>query len=73
MGFSRCDSVFSLALPFSDSLDEMGSHTSVELDCRMDLKLSWVVSRLIIRPMNPGVGYTVKPNCENPRLGLGIP
>ena len=25
MGFSRCDSVFRLALPFPDSFDEMGS------------------------------------------------
>ena len=40
MGFSKCDSVFSLALPFPNSLDEMGSHTLVELDCRMDSKLS---------------------------------
>ena len=31
-----------LALPFPDSLDEMGSHTSVELDCQMDSKLSGV-------------------------------
>ena len=42
MGFTRCDSVFSLALPFLDSLDKMGSHTSVELDCRADSKLSGV-------------------------------
>ena len=25
MGFSRCDSIFSLAFPFPDSFDEMGS------------------------------------------------
>ena len=42
MGFSRCDNVFSLALPFPHRLDEMGSHTSVELDYRMDSKLSGV-------------------------------
>jgi len=42
MGFSRCDSVFSLALPFPYSLDEIGSHTSVELYYRMDSKLSGV-------------------------------
>jgi len=24
MGFSRCDSIFSLALPFTNSFDEMG-------------------------------------------------
>ena len=42
MGFSRCDSVFGLALPIPNSLDEMGSHTSIELDCRMDSKLSGV-------------------------------
>ena len=33
---------FSLALSFPDSLDEMGSHTSVELDCEIDLNLSGV-------------------------------
>ena len=42
MGFSKCDSVFSLSFSFLDGLDEMGSHTSVELDCRMDSKLSGV-------------------------------
>ena len=42
MGFFRCDSVFTLALQFVDNLDEMGSHTSVELDCQMDSKLSEV-------------------------------
>ena len=42
IGFARCDNVFSLALPFPDSLDEMGSHTLVELDCQMDSKLSEV-------------------------------
>ena len=25
MGFSRCDNIFSLALPFPDNFDEMGS------------------------------------------------
>jgi len=42
MGFPRCDSVFSLALLFADTLDEMGSHTSIELYCWMDWKLSGV-------------------------------
>ena len=42
MGFSTCYNIFSLAFPFTDNLDEMGSHTSVELDCQMDSKLSGV-------------------------------
>ena len=42
MGFSKCESVFNLAFPFPNSLDEMCSHTSVELDCQMDLKPSGV-------------------------------
>ena len=33
---------FNLALPFMDNIYEMGSHTSVELDCWMDSKLSEV-------------------------------
>ena len=41
-GFSKCDSVFSLALPFMDRLDEMGFHILVELNCWMDSKLSEV-------------------------------
>jgi len=40
MAFSMCDSVFNLALPFLDILDEMGCHTAVEMDCRMDSKVS---------------------------------
>ena len=42
MGFSRCDSVFNLPFPFSDSLDEMGFHVWIELDFHMDSKLSEV-------------------------------
>ena len=42
MGFSRCDSVFSLALQFLDNLDEMGSHILDEMDFQMDSKLSEV-------------------------------
>ena len=42
MGFSRCDNVFSLDLPFLDSHGVMGSHFLVEMDSQMDLKLSEV-------------------------------
>ena len=42
MGFAKCDSVFKLALPFPDGLDEMGSHIWLSWDGRMDLKLSGV-------------------------------
>ena len=42
MGFSMCESFFRLAFPFLDSLDEMGSHTMVELDCQMESNLSGV-------------------------------
>ena len=42
MSFARCDSVFSLAFPFPYSLDEMGSHTSVELDGQIGFELSGV-------------------------------
>ena len=45
MGFSRCDSGFSLALPFLDSHGVLGFFYLVDLDCRMVLKLSGVVSR----------------------------
>ena len=31
---------FNLAFPFQDSLEVMGSHVLVELDCGMDSKLS---------------------------------
>jgi len=42
MGFSRCDSVFSLAFPFPDSDGVMQFSCLGELDCQMDLKLSEV-------------------------------
>ena len=41
MGFSRCDSVFSLALPFLYSFDEMGSHTLVDMDDRIGFEVEW--------------------------------
>jgi hypothetical protein len=45
MGFSRCDSVFSLAFPFLDSHGVMGFFYLVELWIfQMVLKLSEVVS-----------------------------
>jgi len=34
--------LFNLVFPFLDSLEVMGSHVLVELDCRMDSKLSEV-------------------------------
>lgn len=40
--FPSAKLLFSLAFPFPHNLDEMGSHTSVELDCRMDSKLGGV-------------------------------
>ena len=40
MRFSKCDIFFSLAFPIPGRLNEMGSHTSVELDFPMDSKLS---------------------------------
>lgn len=42
MDFAKCDSIFSLALPFLDSLDEMDSHNSFELYLWMDSKLGEV-------------------------------
>ena len=42
MAFAKCDSIFSLAMPYQDSLDEMGCHTSIELDHQMNSKLSGV-------------------------------
>jgi len=38
---------FSPALPFLDNHGVMGSHVLVELDCRMDSKLSGVDLRMI--------------------------
>jgi len=40
MGISRCSSVFILSLQFLDRLNDMGSHTSIEVDCQMDSNLS---------------------------------
>jgi len=42
IGFTRCDIIFSLAFPFPDNLDEMGYHTSVQLDFQMNSRLSEV-------------------------------
>ena len=42
MGFSRCNNVLGLALPFLDSHGVMGFSFLVEMDCQTDLKLSEV-------------------------------
>ena len=44
MGFSRCDSGFNFSLPFSDNHVVMGLFHFIELDCRMVLESSEVVS-----------------------------
>jgi len=41
MGFSRCDNVFSLALPFPDSFDEMGSLMRFMWDGRIGFYVEW--------------------------------
>ena len=41
MGFSRCDSIFSLALPFPDSFDEMGSLIWFMWDGRIRFEVEW--------------------------------
>ncbi len=40
MDFARCNNVFSLASPFPDGHGVVGSHVLVELDYRMDSKMS---------------------------------
>ena len=41
MGFSRCDSIFSLALPFPGSFDEMGSLMRFVGDGRIGFEAEW--------------------------------
>ena len=41
MGFSRCDSIFSLALPFPNSFDEMGYLMHFVGDGRIGCKAEW--------------------------------
>jgi len=41
MGFSRCDSIFSLAFPFPHSLDEMGSLIQHMRDGRIGFEVEW--------------------------------
>ena len=50
MGFSKCDSVFSLAFLFPDSHGVMGFFYLVELDYWMVSKLSGVVSGKFSKP-----------------------
>ena len=37
----------------------------VDLDWKINLKLSGVVLGLFTRPRNPKMGYTVKPECKH--------
>jgi len=39
MGFSRCDSIFDLALPFLDSFDDMGSLIQFMWDDRIGFEV----------------------------------
>ena len=48
MGFSRCDNVFSLAFPFLDSHGVLELSCLVQLDFRIDLKLSEVDLQMIM-------------------------
>ena len=41
MGFSMCDSIFSLALPFSDSFDEMDSLMRFVGDDQIGFEAEW--------------------------------
>jgi len=41
MGFSRCKSIFSLALPFPNSFDEMGSLMCFVGDGRVRFEVEW--------------------------------
>ena len=41
MGFSRCDGIFGLALPFVDSFDEMGSLMWFVWDRRIGIEAEW--------------------------------
>ena len=41
MGFAKCDSIFSLALPFPDSFDEMDSLMHFLGDGRIGFKAEW--------------------------------
>ena len=41
MGFSRCDNIFNLALPFPDSFDEMGSLMRFVGDGRIRFEAEW--------------------------------
>ena len=41
MGFSRCDSIFSLAFPFPDNFDEMGSLMRFVGDGRIGFEVEW--------------------------------
>ena len=41
MGFTRCDRIFSLALPFPDSFDEMGSLMRFVGDDRIRFEAEW--------------------------------
>ena len=41
MCFSKCDSIFSLALPFPDSFDEMGSLMHFVGDVQIGFEAEW--------------------------------
>jgi len=41
MGFARCDRIFSLALPFPDSFDEMGSLIRFMWDGQIGFEAEW--------------------------------
>ena len=41
MGFARCDNIFSLALPFLDSFDEMGSFMRFVWDGQIGFEVEW--------------------------------
>jgi len=41
MGFSRCDNIFSLALPFPNIFDEMGSLIQSMWDGRIGIEAKW--------------------------------
>jgi len=41
IGFSRCDSIFTLAFPFPDSFDEMGSLMHFVGDGRIGFEAEW--------------------------------